>query len=117
MANPTDHVGLGSISPNGDFEERSAFTPTAEVGAIFEYRRFVPLTAVSNCSKSRINSERLHDYHVHPCRRQALLRDWAISRLMIGHAYRGLLLCRRRQAAGGVPTSFLKARLKAASDP
>ena len=28
-----------------------------------------------------------------------------------------LVPCRRRQAAGGVPTSFLKARLKAASDP
>ena len=28
-----------------------------------------------------------------------------------------LVPCRRRQAAGGVPTSFLKARLKATSDP
>src|SRR5262249_41248464 len=117
MANPTDHVGLGSISPNGDFQERSAFTPTAEVGAIFEYRRFVPLTAVSNCSKSRIIPDGLQAYVVPPCRRRALLRDWVISRLMIGHAYRGLLLCRRRQAAGGVPTSFLKARLKAAPAP
>src|SRR5215510_5824759 len=46
-------IHVGQSRPNGNLQERSAFPPTAEVRAMFEYRRCGPIPDILAIRSSR----------------------------------------------------------------